>query len=63
MTSRITTWRKIRSTLLLVVFLVLVMMVLTGASNGGVGQWELLITLVVLVAGLVVIWRPRKPAG
>jgi hypothetical protein len=61
--GRVASWARIRSTILLVVFLVLVMVVLTGATGNGLGQQELWITLVVLVVGLVIIWRPRKSAS
>ena len=56
-------WRRIRSTLFLVAFLVMVILVLVGATDNGVGQQELWITLVALVVGLAVIWWPRKPVS
>jgi hypothetical protein len=59
LSSRAATWAKVRSTGFLVGFLVLVVVVLAQATSGGVGQVELVITGLVLVVGLVVIWRPR----
>ena len=61
MASRVSSWRRIRSTILLAVFLALVIVVTSGASDGAVEQRELLITLVVFVVGCAVIWWPRKP--
>ena len=63
MASRVSSWRRIRSTILLAVFLALVMVVTSSASDAGVGQWELLITLVVFVVGCAIIWWPRKPVS
>jgi hypothetical protein len=59
--SRVSSWRRIRSTILLGVFLALVLVVTSSATDAGVGQWELLITLVAFVVGCAVIWWPRKP--
>jgi hypothetical protein len=41
----------------------MVILVLVGATDNGLGQQELWITLVALVVGLAVIWWPRKPVS